>query len=53
MLLNPLLLTGELPFRGNSRMLIHQVLHDDPKPPRSLDLINAIRSSCVAAKFGG
>jgi len=31
------LLTGELPFRGNSRMLIHQVLHDDPKPPRSLD----------------
>ena len=31
------LLTGELPFRGSSRMLIHQVLHDDPKPPRSLD----------------
>lgn len=31
------LLTGEFPFRGNSRMLIHQVLHDDPKPPRSLD----------------
>ena len=31
------LLTGELPFRGNSRMLLHQVLHDEPKPPRSLD----------------
>jgi WD40 repeat protein len=31
------LLTGELPFRGNTRMLLHQVLHDDPKPPRSLN----------------
>src|SRR5581483_6034906 len=31
------LLTGELPFRGNSRMLIHQVLHDEPKPPRRLN----------------
>lgn len=31
------LLTGELPFRGNVRMLLHQVLHDEPKPPRRLD----------------
>jgi WD40 repeat protein len=31
------LLTGELPFRGNSRMLLHQVLHDEPKPPRRLN----------------
>ena len=31
-----LLLTGELPFRGNQRMLIHQVLNDQPRPPRSL-----------------
>jgi tetratricopeptide (TPR) repeat protein len=30
------LLTGELPFRGNTRMLLHQVLHDEPKPPRRL-----------------
>src|SRR5207248_8930209 len=30
------LLTGELPFRGNSRMLLHQVLHDEPRSPRSL-----------------
>jgi hypothetical protein len=29
------LLTGELPFRGNQRMLLHQVLHDEPRPPRS------------------
>src|SRR5262249_22900848 len=31
------LLTGELPFRGTQRMLLHQVLHDEPKPPRSLN----------------
>jgi serine/threonine-protein kinase len=31
------LLTGELPFRGNPRMLLHQVLHDEPKPPRALN----------------
>ena len=31
------LLTGELPFRGNTRMLLHQVLHDEPRPPRSLN----------------
>ncbi len=31
------LLTGELPFRGNVRMLLHQVLHDEPRPPRRLD----------------
>ncbi len=31
------LLTGELPFRGNVRMLLYQVLHDEPRPPRKLD----------------
>jgi hypothetical protein len=31
------MLTGELPFRGNSRMLLHQVLHDEPRPPRNLN----------------
>ncbi len=31
------MLTGEPPFRGNTRMLIHQVLHDEPKPPRALN----------------
>ncbi len=31
------LLTGELPFRGNTRMLLHHVLHDEPRPPRSLN----------------
>ena len=31
------LLTGELPFKGNARMLLHQVLHDEPRPPRQRD----------------
>jgi WD40 repeat protein/tRNA A-37 threonylcarbamoyl transferase component Bud32/tetratricopeptide (TPR) repeat protein len=31
------LLTGELPFRGNVRMLIHQVLHDEVPSPRKLN----------------
>jgi tRNA A-37 threonylcarbamoyl transferase component Bud32 len=31
------LLTGERPFRGNRRMLLLQVLHDEPRPPRQLN----------------
>jgi len=31
------LLTGELPFRGNSRMLIVQVVQDEPRPPRRIN----------------
>jgi WD40 repeat protein/tRNA A-37 threonylcarbamoyl transferase component Bud32 len=31
------LLAGELPFRGNTRMLLHQVLHDEPRSPRTLN----------------
>ena len=31
------LLTGELPFRGSARMILHQVLHDEPRPPRRLN----------------
>ncbi len=31
------LLTGELPFRGTPRMLIHQVMHSEPRAPRSLN----------------
>ena len=30
------LLTGELPFRGETRMLIVQILSDEPTPPRHL-----------------
>ena len=28
------LLTGELPFRGNARMLLHQALNEEPQAPR-------------------
>lgn len=31
------LLTGERPFRGNARMLVHQVLNDEPPSPRKLN----------------
>jgi WD40 repeat protein/tRNA A-37 threonylcarbamoyl transferase component Bud32 len=31
------LLTGELPFRGTARMLMQQVMLDEPRPPRSLN----------------
>jgi eukaryotic-like serine/threonine-protein kinase len=31
------LLTGERPFRGSRSMLVHQVLHEEPRPPRSLN----------------
>jgi serine/threonine protein kinase len=31
------LLTGERPFRGNRRMLLLQVLQDEPRPPRQLN----------------
>jgi WD40 repeat protein len=31
------LLTGELPFRGQPRMLLVQVMQDEPRPPRRLN----------------
>jgi tRNA A-37 threonylcarbamoyl transferase component Bud32 len=31
------LLTGDRPFRGTGRMLLAQVIHDDPRAPRSLN----------------
>ncbi|HQU41658.1 MAG TPA: protein kinase, partial [Pirellulales bacterium] len=31
------LLTGQRPFRGNPRMLLHQVIHDEPPSPRKFD----------------
>jgi tRNA A-37 threonylcarbamoyl transferase component Bud32 len=31
------MLTGELPFRGTTRMSLHQVLYDEPRPPRTLN----------------
>jgi WD40 repeat protein len=45
------LLTGEPPFRGSTRMLLHQVLHDDPRPPRRLNdkLPRDLETVCLQA----
>jgi serine/threonine protein kinase len=31
------MLTGELPFRGSKMMILHQVLREEPRPPRKLN----------------
>jgi WD40 repeat protein len=31
------LLTGQPPFPGNARMVLHQLLHDEPRPPRAFN----------------
>jgi eukaryotic-like serine/threonine-protein kinase len=31
------LLTGELPFRGTRPAILHQVLHEEPRPPRRVN----------------
>ncbi|MHB1557515.1 MAG: WD40 repeat domain-containing serine/threonine protein kinase [Isosphaeraceae bacterium] len=28
---------GELPFRGSRTMIVHQLLHEDPRPPRRIN----------------
>jgi WD40 repeat protein len=46
------LLTGELPFRGNTQMLLYQVIHEDPPSPRKLNSavprdLNTICDKCL------
>jgi WD40 repeat protein/tRNA A-37 threonylcarbamoyl transferase component Bud32 len=45
------MLTGETPFRGNPRMLLHQVLHEEPRPPRRLNdrLPRDLETICLKA----
>jgi len=45
------LLTGILPFRGNSRMLLHQVLHEEPQSPRGINksLAKDLETICIKA----
>jgi tRNA A-37 threonylcarbamoyl transferase component Bud32 len=45
------MLTGELPFRGTTRMLLHQVLHDEPRPPRRLNdrIPHDLQTICLKA----
>lgn len=44
-------LTGELPFRGIVRMVLHQVLHEEPSPPRRLNdsLPRDLENICLKA----
>jgi tRNA A-37 threonylcarbamoyl transferase component Bud32 len=45
------LLTGELPFRGTQRMLLHQVLYDEPRAPRKVraDVPRDLDTICLKA----
>src|SRR5262245_20079326 len=45
------LLTGSRPFQGNARLQLHQVLHDDPPPPRRHDpsLPRDLETVCLKA----
>jgi tRNA A-37 threonylcarbamoyl transferase component Bud32 len=45
------LLTGERPFQGNRRMLLLQVLEDEPRPPRRLNdkVPRALETICLKA----
>lgn len=48
------LLTGELPFRGTTRMLLHQVLHDEPRRPRSFSHLvpRDLETICLRRRHG-
>ncbi|HEV3117459.1 MAG TPA: protein kinase, partial [Gemmataceae bacterium] len=45
------LLAGELPFKGNTRALLHQVQNDEPPPPRQLkkDVPKDLETICLKA----
>ncbi len=45
------LLTGERPFKGGTRSLVHQVLHEEPKPPRRLkrEIPRDLETICLRA----
>src|SRR5438093_2423625 len=45
------LLTGELPFHGTKRMLLHQVLYDEPRSPRRLNdtIARDLETICLKA----
>jgi tetratricopeptide (TPR) repeat protein/tRNA A-37 threonylcarbamoyl transferase component Bud32 len=45
------LLTGERPFVGNPQMMMHQVLNDDPRNPRSLNnyIPTDLETICIKA----
>ena len=44
-------LAGQIPFQGNKRMLLHQVLHEEPQPPRKFrrDIPGDLETICLKA----
>lgn len=44
------MLAGQLPFRGSQRMLLNQVLNDDPKSPRAVNDAVPIDLETIALK---
>jgi tetratricopeptide (TPR) repeat protein len=51
------LLTGELPFRGSARMVLQQILDEEPRPPRKLNDkiprdLETIALKCLAKEPG-
>jgi serine/threonine protein kinase len=49
------LLCGELPFRGTKQVILHQVLHEDPRPPRRLNdkVPRDLETICLTAMARG
>ncbi len=45
------LLTGQLPFKGNQRVILDRVLHDEPRAPRKLkpDVPRDLETICMRA----
>ena len=41
------MLTGERPFHGNRRLLLLQVLEDDPRPPRFRNTTKTIAATTI------
>lgn len=41
---------GELPFHGTRRMLINQVMHDEPKPPRHVNELVPVDLETITLK---
>src|SRR5262249_54413825 len=51
------LLTGEVPFRGAARMVLQQIIDEEPRPPRRLDDkiprdLETIALKCMAKEQG-
>jgi serine/threonine protein kinase len=48
------LLAGEAPFRGSKAMLVHQMLHEEPRPPRKVNhAVTSCRTGSPSARMGG